>query len=224
MDGPPHRFNNQLPYSDRIPEENKRLLGDITGALGAFNAKKDDIQLLLRACSGLERLRELKYSLDDASCFEIAQSLHDIAFPPSEPVPLPWRCGNKVISALGKLIGKKQCQLALVGKLTLPWRPMLATLNACSTRRLPLSSSSNERYRLGPLLQLIRDARRYWAPGADREIWEEVKQQINHVHSQEAFRALYILCLFMPARPGIYDELLPEWFRSVVTFFVNNNV
>lgn len=217
--GPPHRFNFQLPYSDRIPEENERLLADITGDLRSFDVGKGDNHKVLRACSGLERMRDLKYTFDDASCLEIAQRLHAIAFPSSDAVPLPWRCGNKVMTSLGKLISKKQGQLALVGKLILPWRPMLAALNEFSARRFPLGSTANERQRLGPLLQLIREAKRYWAPGADREIWQEVRDDIYQVQSQVTFRALYILCLFMPSRPGIYDELLPEWFRLVLNAF-----
>lgn len=46
-----HRFNSQLPYADRIPAENERLLADVKDALAKF-ATNGDFKLLLKACSG----------------------------------------------------------------------------------------------------------------------------------------------------------------------------
>lgn len=90
---------------------------------------------------------------------------------------------------------------------------MLDALEEAALRGFPLGSGSNETSRLQKLLPLIRDSARYWAPGADREIWDEMKDEVRQVQTHQAFRALFQLCLFLPSRPGLYDELLPEWFR-----------
>lgn len=50
-DGLQHRFNVQLPYKDRIPVENERLLAEVKEALASFTADAD-VRHLLRACSG----------------------------------------------------------------------------------------------------------------------------------------------------------------------------
>lgn len=208
-----HRFNAHLPYKDSIRAENDRLLAEVAGALASFDAERDDPAQVLRACSGLNRMRDLKYTLDDASRLFLARALYALAFPTTGVSPLPWRCGQKVMSELTMLIGKKRGRLALVGRLVLPWRPMFVAVDGSSPRGFPLASSSNEKSRLVALLQLVGQASLYWAPGADREIWDEVKEEIVQVQTQGAFKALYLLCLFMPSRSDMYDELLPEWFR-----------
>ncbi|CAM9479929.1 unnamed protein product, partial [Laminaria digitata] len=207
-----HRFNAQLPYRDSLPKERDLLLADIVGALTSAAGTQENTVRVLRACSGLGLIRGLKYNIDDGSRLFIAQGLCDLAFP-TTGVPLPWQCGNKVMHSLTTLISKKQGQLALVGKLVLPWRSMFATLDECAPRGFPLASGSTERSGLKALVDLIRHARRYWAPGADREIWDEFKEEIALTQTQAAFRALYLLCLFMPTRSSLYGELLPEWFR-----------
>lgn len=209
-----HRFNAQLPYKNSLPKERDLLLADIVGALTYAAGMQDNTVQVLRACFGLERVRALKYNVDDSSRLFIAQALYDLAFPRTG-LPLPWQCGDKVMHALTTLISKKQGQLALVGKLVLPWRTMFATLDECVPRGFPLASGSTERSRLSALVDLIRHARRYWAPGADREIWDEFKGEIGRTQTQGAFKALYLLCLFMPTRSSLYGELLPEWFRYV---------
>lgn len=116
--------------------------------------------------------------------------------------------------SLAVLLGQKQGQLSLVGRLVLPWRQMLAALEACALRGFPTGSSMAERSRLISLLQLVGQARRYWGPGAGREIWDEFKKEIAQVHTQGAFKALYLFVEFMPsAGSELYDELLPSWFR-----------
>ncbi|CAN0482407.1 unnamed protein product, partial [Ectocarpus sp. 12 AP-2014] len=90
---------------------------------------------------------------------------------------------------------------------------MLAALKACALRGFPTGSNVTERSRLLALQHLLRRARRYWGPGADREIWDEFKEEIAQVHAQGAFKALYLFVAFMPsARSSLYDELLPSWF------------
>lgn len=207
-----HRFNAELPYKDSIGAENDRLVADITHSLNYFNAEVGDPLQVLRACSGLERLRHLKYNLDDDVRLQLAQCLSTLAFPTSG-ASLPWRCGDKVMSSLTNLIGRKKGRLALVGRLVLPWRPMLAAVEKFSVKGFPEGSGRNERSRLSTLLYLTGEARQYWAPGADREIWDEVKEEITQVQTQSAFKALFILCLFLPSRTSLYEELLPEWFR-----------
>lgn len=209
-----HRFNAQLPYRERIPGENDRLLADVSGALASFDPERDDALQVLQACSGLARMRELKYSINGASRLDIARALHALAFPAPGAVQLPSQCVHKVMSALSRLIRKKQGRLALEGRLVLPWRPMLAALNECSPGGFPTGAFRHEKMRVAALVKLVRDARRYWAPGADRELWEETRKEIAQVQTHGAVRALYVLCLFMPSCPGIYDELLPTWFRS----------
>lgn len=109
-----HRFNAQLPYQDRIPTEAERLLFDVTSTLTSFDAQRDDIMKVLRGCSGLERMRDLKYSVDDATRSVLVRTLHDITFPETGAA-LPWRAGNKVMSNLAGLIGKNEGRLALEG-------------------------------------------------------------------------------------------------------------
>lgn len=208
-----HRFNAQLPYRNSLPKERNLLLADIMACLTAGGSRDNSVGVL-RACSGLERMRGLKYNFDDGSRLLIAQALYNLAFP-TTGLPLPWECGNKVMRSLTWLISKKQGQLALVGKLVLPWHCMFATLDECAPRGFPLGSGSTERSRLTVLVDLIRHARRYWAAGADREIWDEFKEEITLTQTQAAFRALYLLCMFMPTRSSLYEELLPEWFRFV---------
>lgn len=210
-----HRFNAQLPYRDSLSNERDLLLADIMACLTAGGSQDNSVRVL-RACSRLERMRGLKYNFDDGSRLFIAQALYDIAFP-TTGLPLPWQCGSKVMRSLTWLISKKQGQLALVGKLVLPWRCMFAILDECAPRGFPLASGGTERSRLTALVDLIRHARRYWAPGADREIWDEFKEEIALTQTQAAFRALYLLCLFMPTRSSLYEELLPEWFRFVLS-------
>eukprot|EP00903_Cladosiphon_okamuranus_P009771 g9290.t1 len=206
-----HRFNRQLPYTDSIPAENKRILVEVKDALAKFTAD-GDFKLLLQACSGLDRMRQLKYAIDEASTLHIAQSLYDLAFP-TEGKELPWRCGNKVMYSLAVLLGKKQSQLTLLGKLVLPWRPMLAALEGCALREFPTGSSMTERQRLVVLLQLTGQARRYWGAGEDREIWNEFKGEIARVNAQGAFKALYLFVEFFQSTcSSLYDELLPSWF------------
>lgn len=53
-----HRFNAQLPYKDRIPAENERLLAEVKDALAKF-AAEGDFRLLLQACSGQFRSRNI---------------------------------------------------------------------------------------------------------------------------------------------------------------------
>lgn len=172
---------------------------------------------LCRMCvwTGLTRMRRLKYAVDDTSRLLIAQSLYDLVFPAEgEGKPLPWQCSNKVMYALGLLLGQKQGRISLAGKLVLPWRPMLAALEAYALRGFPTGSGVTERSRLLALQHLLRRARRYWGPGADREIWDEFKEEIGQVHAQGAFKALYLFVAFMPsARSSLYDDLLPSWFR-----------
>eukprot|EP00752_Nemacystus_decipiens_P011025 g9797.t1 len=207
-----HRFNAQLPYKDKIPAENERLLAEVKDALAKFTAD-GDFKLLLQACSGLDRMRQLKYAIDDASTLHIARSLYDLAFPAGGEKALPWRCGNKVMYSLAVLLGKKQSQLSLLGKLVLPWRPMLAALEGCALRESPTGSSMTERQRLIALLQLIGQARRYWGRGEDREIWNEFKGEIAQVNAQGAFKALFLLVeFFQSTSSSLYDELLPSWF------------
>lgn len=160
-------------------------------------------------------MRQLKYAVDDTSRLLIAQSLYGLVFPADgERKPLPWQCSNKVMYALGSLLGQKQGRLSLAGILVLPWRPMLAALEACALRGFPTGSNMAESSRLLTLQHLLRRARRYWGPGADREIWDEFKEEIAQVHAQGAFKALYLFVAFMPsARSSLYDELLPSWFR-----------
>lgn len=158
-------------------------------------------------------MRKLKYAIHESSALPIAQSLYDLAFP-AEGEGLSWRCGNKVMYSLAVILSKRQNQLSLAGKLVLPWRPMLASLETCSLRGFPTGSSMTERSRLIALLQLVGQARRYWGPGADREIWDEFKGEIAQVHCQGAFKALYLFVEFMPStRSSLYEELLPSWFR-----------
>lgn len=209
-----HRFNSQLPYKSSICAENRRLLANITYALNSLNSERVDTRQVLQVCSGLDRLRRLKYSLDDSSRLHIAKALYDLAFP-TTGATLPWHHGNKVMSSLATLIGKKPGRLALAGKLSLLWRPMFLALDDSSPRGFPLGSGSNERSRVVALRQLIHQARHYWAPGADLEIWEEVKEDIVKVQTQGTFKALFLLCLFIPSRTSLYDELLPKWFRCV---------
>lgn len=167
-----------------------------------------------RDVAGLDRMRQLKYAIDDASTLRIARSLQDLAFPAEGGEELPWRCGNKVMYSLAVLLGKKQSQLSLLGKLVLPWRPMLAALEGCALRESPTGSSVTERQRLIALLQLIGQARRYWGAGEDREIWNEFKGEIAQVNAQGAFKALYLFVeFFQSTRSSLYDELLPSWFR-----------
>ncbi|CAM9529155.1 unnamed protein product, partial [Hapterophycus canaliculatus] len=115
---------------------------------------------------------QLKYAIDEASRLVLAQSLYDLAFPAeADAQPLPWQTSDKVMYSLAVLLGQKQGQLSLAGRLVLPWRQMLAALESCALRRFPTGSSMAERSRLISLLQLVGQARRYWGPGADREIW-----------------------------------------------------
>lgn len=163
--------------------------------------------------AGLARIRQLKYAIDEASRLLLARSLYGLAFP-VEAEPLPWQTSDKVMYSLAVLLGQKQGKLSLVGRLVLPWRQMLAALEACALRGFPTGSSVAERSRLVSLLQLVDQARRYWGPGADREIWNEFKEEIAQVHTQGAFKALYLFAEFMPySRSRLYDELLPKWFR-----------
>lgn len=158
-------------------------------------------------------MRSLKYTIDESSALLIAQSLYGLAFP-TEGEGLPWHCGNKVMYSLAVILSKKQNQLSLVGKIVFPWRPILAALETCALRGFPTGSSMTERSRLIALLQLVGQARRFWGPGADREIWDEFKGEIAQVHAQGAFKALYLFVEFMPStRSSLYDELLPSWFR-----------
>lgn len=210
--GDVHRFNAELPYKASIQAENDRLVADITHSIESFNAEVDDPLKLLRACSGLDRLRDLKYMLDDDVRLQLVQCLNKLAFPETG-ASLPWRCGDKIMSSLANLIGTQQGQLALVGRLVLPWRPMLAAVEKHTFRGFPQGSGRIERSRLSALLWLTNETRRYWTAGADREIWDEVKEEITQVQTQDAFKALYILCLFFPTRTSLYEELLPEWFR-----------
>lgn len=207
-----HRFNSQLPYKERIPIENGRLLRDAVKSLRSFDAERGDHAQVLRGCSILTAIGDLKYSMDDDTCVAITQVLFNLAFPTSGP-SLPWRVGNKVTSALHKLISKKSSRLVLVGRLALPWRPVFDVLKEAALRGFPLGSNSRERTRLFTLLPLIGEARRYWAPGADREIWDQVKDDLFRLQTQEAFKALFVLCHFFPSRSSMYDELLPTWFR-----------
>lgn len=159
-------------------------------------------------------MRTLKYAIDEASTLHIAQSLYGLAFPTDGEEELPWRCGNKVMYSLAVLLGKKRSQLSLLGKLVLPWRPMLAALEGCALREFPSGSSMTERQRLIALLQLIGQARRYWGVGEDREIWNEFKGEIAQVNAQGAFKALYLFVEFFQSTcSSLYDELLPAWFR-----------
>ena len=159
-------------------------------------------------------MRQLKYSIDDALTLHIAQSLYDLAFPAAGGEELPWHCGNKVMYSLAVLLGKKQSQLTLLGKLVLPWRPMLAALEGCALREFPAGSSMTERQRLIAVLQLIGQARRYWGVGEDREIWNEFKGEVAQVNAQGAFKALFLLVEFFQSTcSSLYDELLPTWFR-----------
>ncbi|CAM9110826.1 unnamed protein product [Ectocarpus sp. 4 AP-2014] len=212
-DGVVHRFNAELPYKERLPAENKHLLSEVKAALASF-AVHGDVRRILQACSGLTRMRRLKYALDDTSRLLIAQSLYSLVFPAEgEGKPLPWQCSNKVMYALGSLLGQKQGRLSLAGRLVLPWRPMLAALKACALRGFPTGSNVAERSRMLALQHLLRQARRYWGPGADREIWDEFKEEIAQVHAQGAFKALYLFVAFMrSARSSLYDEVLPSWF------------
>ena len=61
-----HRFNAQLPYIDSLAKERDLLMADIiaalTSAIGARDNTRDNTVQLLRACSGLERMRGLKYN------------------------------------------------------------------------------------------------------------------------------------------------------------------
>lgn len=90
---------------------------------------------------------------------------------------------------------------------------MLAALEEAALRDFPQGSSRQERARLAALVALVNEARRYWVPGADREIWDHIKGELRRVQTQGAFKALFILCMFLPSRTKLYDELLPEWFR-----------
>lgn len=158
-------------------------------------------------------MRKLKYDIDGTSALLIAKSLYSLAFP-TEGDALPWQCGDKVMYSLAVLLGKKQTQLSLMGKLVLPWRPMLAALEGCTLRGFPTGSSMTERSRLIALLQLIGQARRYWGPGEDREIWNEFKEEIAQVQAQGAFKALFLFVeFFQSTDSSLYDELLPSWFR-----------
>lgn len=164
-------------------------------------------------------MRQLKYAIDEASTLLIAQSLYGLAFPTEGGgggggEELPWRVGNKVMYSLAVLLGKKRSQLMLLGKLVLPWRPMLAALEACALRGFPTGSSMTERQRLITLLQLVGQARRYWGAGEDREIWNGFKAEIARVNAQGAFKALFLFVeFFQSTDSSLYDELLPSWFR-----------
>lgn len=46
-----HRFNAELPYRDRLPEENELLLSEVKEALASF-AIHGDVRRILQACSG----------------------------------------------------------------------------------------------------------------------------------------------------------------------------
>lgn len=160
-------------------------------------------------------MRKLKYVIDEPSRLFLARTLYGLAFPAgADAKPLPWQTSDKVMYSLAVLLGQKQGKLSLVGRLVLPWREMLAALEACAGRDFPTGSSIAERSRLIALLQLVGQARRYWGPGAEREIWDEFKDEIAQVHTQGAFRALYLFVEFMPsAASSLYDEVLPLWFR-----------
>lgn len=209
-----HRFNSQLPsYRHSIGAEADRLLAEVAASLTSFDAERDDASKLLRACSGLDRMRSLKYDLNAETRLSFAKILYGLAFPPSSGKALPWRCHNRVLSVLTSLISKMQGRLALEGRFELPWRPLFAAIDECTPRGFPLASKSNERSRVGLLMQLIHTGRHFWAAGSDREIWDELKEDIRQVQTQGAFKAIYLLCLFLPSRTRLYDDLLPEWFR-----------
>ena len=51
-------LSSSLPYKDRIPAENERLLAEVKDALAKF-AAEGDFRLLLQACSGQFRSRNI---------------------------------------------------------------------------------------------------------------------------------------------------------------------
>lgn len=46
-----HRFNAELPYKERLPAENERLLSEVKEALASFPVH-GDVRRVFQACSG----------------------------------------------------------------------------------------------------------------------------------------------------------------------------
>ncbi|CAM9175751.1 unnamed protein product [Choristocarpus tenellus] len=208
-----HRFNASLPpsYKHDVPAEGRRMMGRIIDTLHSFDIEKGDQRDLSRTCFDIERFYQLKHLCSDKDYLLIATKLHSLAFPLDGKEKLQVRCVNKVLNALTLTIGNKHGRLSLSGKFTMPWRPVYAALERAALRGFPLGSGKNEKSRLNVLLPFVEKARHYWDLGADCEIWDEVKETLRDVSKQEAFKALFILCRFLPTDTLLYEELLPEW-------------
>ncbi len=217
------------------PMQRCRVIHRILHLLNACEKERN----VLRVCEIQVRLPGRQFQsipmFDDDDLLADSEYTNGFEPPLSVPFALPINIREILLSAVLNLFQKKDTlrhfsrtailidEMQISYRLLIHWKSLFYILMRTApyldenTATVPnVCTNGRSSQVLRRTVQLIKASRRYFAEGAEEEIWSMVESDLLFkTHTNACFRAQVILYNFLPSQcsPEFYSRTLPKWLK-----------